>query len=327
MNGESMIPASEREGTTGNESGDTVGHDRRFENDEENGLGVVIIHYGRAEPTGKCLQSVLDDPSLVERQIAVVDNFGNLKPEEFADSATLVQRPDNPGFGGGANAGVTVLEPRAPFLGFVIMNNDLMIEPGFLDAAAKALEPEDVGAVGGPILVGFEQPRLWYAGGAIRPLTGTVRQSHSSSDAEKRREVGFVPGTAIAVRADAWSQVDGFDTGYFLYNEDIDLCLRLKRSGRRLLFEPGMTCLHDLGETTGSSHRSALYLEQITRTRLRPFRPRLYQLYLGAVHSLYNATRIILLFLRHGRSARTQIRAIIRGHFAALAEVVKPVGK
>ncbi len=289
---------------------------------ESTALGVVIIHYGRAEPTRQCLRSVLEDPSAVERHIAVVDNFGNLKPEEFGNSTTLVHRPDNPGFGGGANVGVAALRTKADCLGFVVMNNDLVINPGFLDAAAEALEPQDVGAVGGPILVGFDQPTLWYAGGVIRRLTGTVRQSHSKADASRRREVGFVPGTAIAVKADAWFEIDGFDTSYFLYNEDIDLCLRLRRNGRRLLFEPGMTCLHDLGETTGSSHRSALYLEQITRTRLRPFRPRAYQLYLGAVHTLYNVARILRLFLRHGRSARTQIRAIIRAHLAALAEVV-----
>jgi len=286
-------------------------------------LGVVIIHYGRAEPTRRCLQSVLDDQSQVRRHIAIVDNFGNLKPAEFSQNTVLVQRPDNPGFGGGANAGVAALRDAADCLGFVVMNNDLVINPGFLDAAAEALEPHDVGAVGGPILVGFDQPELWYAGGVIRPLTGTVRQSHSKTDAARRHEVGFVPGTAIAVRADAWFEVDGFDNSYFLYNEDIDLCLRLQRAGRRLLFEPGMSCVHDLGETTGSSHRSALYLEQITRTRLRPFRPRAYQLYLGAVHTLYNTARILRLFLRHGRSARTQIRAIIRGHLGALSEVIR----
>jgi len=286
-------------------------------------LGVVIIHYGRAEPTRQCLQSVLDDPSRIIRHIAIVDNFGNLKPSEFSNNVTLVQRPDNPGFGGGANAGVKALGKVADCLGFVVMNNDLVINAGFLDAANEALAPEDVGAVGGPVLVGLNQPELWYAGRVIRPLTGTVHQSHSKADACRRHEVGFVPGTAIAVRADAWFEIDGFDSSYFLYNEDIDLCLRLQRAGRRLLFEPGMSCLHDLGETTGSSHRSALYLEQITRTRLRPFRPRAYQLYLGAVHTLYNAARIVRLFLRHGRSARTQIRAIIRGHLGALAEVFR----
>ncbi len=291
---------------------------------ESTSLGVVIIHYGRSKPTQQCLQSVLEDPSAVERHIAVVDNFGNLKPEEFSNCTVLLHRPDNPGFGGGANAGVDALRRAADCLGFVVMNNDLVINPGFLDAAAEALEPHDVGAVGGPILVGFDQPTLWYAGGVIRRLTGTVRQSHSEVDASSRHEVGFVPGTAIAVRADAWFEINGFNTSYFLYNEDIDLCLRLHRNGRRLLFEPGMSCLHDLGETTGSSHRSALYLEQITRTRLRPFRPRAYQIYLGAVHTLYNIARILRLFLRHGRSARTQIRAIIRGHIGALAEVIQP---
>ena len=284
-------------------------------------LGVVVIHYGRADPTRLCLQSLLDDPSAVDRLIAVVDNFGNLEPEEFDDLSILVSRPDNPGFGGGANAGVKVLSRRADYRGWIVMNNDVVVLPGFLDAAASALEPDDVGAAGGPIRIGLERPTLWYAGGHIRKLTGTVAQSRSERDAATPRDVGFVPGTAIAVRADAWREVGGFDDRYFLYNEDIDLCLRLQRAGRRLVFEPGMACLHDLGETTGSAGRSALYLEQITKTRLRPFRPRAYRIYLGAVHTFYNTARIARLFLKHGRSARTQIRAVARGHLAALREV------
>lgn len=287
-------------------------------------LGIVIIHYGRAEPTLQCLRSILDDPSETSRLVAVVDNFGNLKTQDFSEHSILIQRPDNPGFGGGANAGVAALEDCRDCLGFIILNNDLVIRPGFLDAAAAALQPPDVGAVGGPIMVGLDTPSLWYAGGVICRLTGTVRQSHSRADAQTRREVGFVPGTAIAVRADAWTEIGGFDDQYFLYNEDIDLCLRLRRLGRRLMFEPGMACLHDLGETTGSSRRSALYLEQITRSRLRPFKPRAYQLYLGGIHTLYNTARILRLFFRHGRSARSQIRAIIRGHRTALAEVIRP---
>ena len=63
----------------------------------------------------------------------------------------------------------------------------------------------------------------------------------------------------------------GFDSRYFLYNEDVDLCLRLRRAGWRLLFEPGMVCFHAIGGATASADRSPIYLENLTRTRFAPF--------------------------------------------------------
>ena len=286
-------------------------------------LAVIVIHYGRSKPTESCVASIRNDPSETPRTIIVVDNFGNLQPEVFAPHCVVLNRSDNPGFGAGANAGVDSLPHGLDPLGFVVLNNDVTLKPLFLDAAATALSQDRVGAAGGPIWDPqhhFSDP--WYAGGRIRRLTGTVTQSTSSADARTARDVGFIPGTAMAIRRSAWQDVGGFDPGFFLYNEDIDICLRLLRRGWRLVFEPAMACLHNLGETTGSTHRSALYLEQLSRTRLRPFQPRAYRLYLCAVHTLYNALRITVLFLQQGRASRSQVRAIARGHRAAVAEIL-----
>ena len=67
-----------------------------------------------------------------------------------------------------------------------------------------------------------------------------------------------IPGAALALSPEAWRQVGGFDPSYFLYNEDIDLCLRLRRAKWRLVFEPDMACTHYLGECTFSRERSPL---------------------------------------------------------------------
>jgi N-acetylglucosaminyl-diphospho-decaprenol L-rhamnosyltransferase len=242
-------------------------------------IGVVIVHYGRPDPTLRCARSVLSDPSSVIRHIVIVDNQGNLTREMLDGGTRLVTLPDNPGFGAGANAGVAALD--ASIAAYVVLNNDVQLQPGFLSAAVTAMEP-GVGAVGGPITDQGPLPRLWYAGGGVSYLTGTVWQSRRSEDASRRREVGFIPGTAMALKPDAYHQVGGFDPSYFLYNEDIDICLRLLRRGWKLVFEPNMACIHYLGESTGSRQRSPLYLEHITRSRLRPFSPSLYRLDLPA---------------------------------------------
>jgi GT2 family glycosyltransferase len=115
--------------------------------------------------------------------------------------------------------------------------------------------------------------------------------------------------------------VGGFDPRFFLYNEDVDLCLRLRRAGWRLLFEPGMVCSHALGGATGSAGRSPLYLENITRTRLLPFRSRLYRVYLGGIHTLYNSLRVVGLGVRRGAGCGPYVTAVVRGHLAALSNL------
>lgn len=217
--------------------------------------GVVIVHFGETGPTRLCVRSVIEDPSRIPRSIVVVDNFGNFEPGTTDGDVRVLKRPDNPGFGAAANAGVRLLSASRSFTLYVVLNNDSEVRPGFLDAAADALEV-GVAAAGGPVYDGSRSKTLWYAGGQIDFVTGTVRQNHLPSAALRRRDVGYIPAAALAIAPVAWREVGGFDEKFFLYNEDVDLCLRIRREGWRLLFAPGMACDHSLGGSTGSDKRS-----------------------------------------------------------------------
>lgn len=283
-------------------------------------LGVTVVHFGSGAVTRSCLESLVSDPSSVERRVVVVDNGGNLRDDDLPPGCRLLSPGANLGFGSGANAGIEVLAAE-PCAAFVVLNNDVDVLPGFLDAAARALGEPGVGAVAGPLWLRGPDGPLWYAGGTVSFLTGTVRQARRRIDATRRREVGFVPGAAVALRTSAWEDSGGFDPAFFLYNEDLDLCLRLRRAGWRLSFEPTMQAVHHLGASTGSAWLSPLYLEHITKTRLRPFRPLAYRLYLALLHSGYVATRGAALSLRRGRAAPASVAALLRGHMAALATI------
>jgi len=282
--------------------------------------GVVVVHFGNPESTLRCLASVSEDPSEVERRIAVVDNSGNFDARRCDPGVTVVSCPDNPGYGAGANAGLVEIDQERECTLYLVLNNDTVICPGFLTAAAHALEV-GVGAAGGPVRDATEPSRLWYAGGGINFATGTVWQRQSEAASKRRRDVGFIPATAMAVLPAAWRAVGGFDPRFFLYNEDVDLCLRLRRTGWRLLFEPGMICEHRLGGATGSNERSPLYLENLTRTRLLPFRSWPYRLYLAGLHTAYNSARVLGLGLQYGFRCGPYVSAVARGQFHALETV------
>lgn len=284
--------------------------------------GIVVVHFGEPEPTLRCVAAVAEDPSAVEARVVVVDNSANLEPGLFDPAVVLLRRPDNPGYGAGVNAGLAIIDRNRDCSLYVALNNDSVIHPGFLANAARAIEV-GVGAAGGPICTSGDPPGVWYAGGGINFMTGTVWQRKSRAASRRRRDVGFIPATALAFSPSAWREVGGFDPRFFLYNEDLDLCLRLRRAGWRLVFEPGMTVEHRLGGTTGSGKFSPLYLENITGTRILPFKSRLYRLYLATIHTVYNFFRIVGLGLRRGLGGGSRMSAVARGHARALKTVFR----
>jgi N-acetylglucosaminyl-diphospho-decaprenol L-rhamnosyltransferase len=287
----------------------------------EPGIGVVVVHFGDPAPTSHALASVLDDPSSASRTTVVVDNGDNLPPDFAPTGVDVLRSPANLGYGTALNRGVERLQGSGTFRGYLCLNNDVRLMPGFLDAAAAALEEDHAGAIGGPIYEDDERSRIWYGGGSVNFVLGTVRQDHTAEAATQRRFVGFIPGTAMAVSSRAWHQVGGFDERYFLYHEDLDLCLRLRRAGWRLVFAPEMEAVHSLGGETGSHSRSALYLEHMTRTRLMPFRPTAYRLYLAVVHSGWLLARAAAIVGSRDPETGEKVMALLRGHGAALRGV------
>ncbi len=286
-------------------------------------VGVVIVHYGDETSTLRCIAAVQEDPSQTSRITVVVDNSGNLRASRLPASVHILESSDNPGFGEGANRGARHLLKDQTLTCLLVLNHDVELLPGYLDSVIQALKPPGVGAAGGPLYLNGRDGPLWYAGGGVNYLVGTVWQSHSPSQAKRRRPVGFLPGAAIAISPQAWSDVDGFDPRYFLYNEDLDLCRRLRCAGWQLIFEPRLAAVHYLGAATGSGESSALYLEHLSATRFLPFRSTPYRLYLGLAHSAYVTFRASLLALRLGSKAGPRIRALLRGHRRALGTIFR----
>jgi N-acetylglucosaminyl-diphospho-decaprenol L-rhamnosyltransferase len=72
-------------------------------------------------------------------------------------------------------------------------------------------------------------------------------------DRSTEREVEWISGSAMLLRREAYDQVDGFDEGYFMYVEDVDLCTRMRKAGWTVLFSPEVEVVHEIGVSSRSA--------------------------------------------------------------------------
>ncbi len=161
----------------------------------------------------------------------------------------LVVNAANYGYAAANNAGAAFATGRH----LLLLNSDVVPErPGWLDTLATALESRDEISAVGPKLM-FEDGSLQHAGLCFgrRPGGGWMNQHYFKGyprlwpAAQKRREVPGVTGACFLVKADRFRAVAGFTEDYVIGDyEDSDLCLKLRREGGRILYEPRAELYH-----------------------------------------------------------------------------------
>ncbi len=91
-------------------------------------------------------------------------------------------------------------------------------------------------------------------GAALAPGVGPI--GVGPSEMPPPRDVDQISGAFMVIRRAAWQQVGGFDPAYFMYNEDVDLNVRLRRAGWRVVFLPGVRIRHHLGASSRADWRT-----------------------------------------------------------------------
>lgn len=208
-------------------------------------VGVVVVTWNSEMTLEQCLASI--PPGV---PVAVVDNASSDQSLAVAarvrPDALLMSQTRNLGFGAGCNLGVAALS----CLDIMLLNPDAALEDGALDHLCEQLAGDPaIGAVGPAIF--DPEGILEYSWGQDPTLWSERRRSREQASFDRprpsRQFVDWVTGGCCLVRRAAWERVGGFDTGYFLYFEDLDLCRRIRLAGYRILYDPAATALHARG--------------------------------------------------------------------------------
>jgi N-acetylglucosaminyl-diphospho-decaprenol L-rhamnosyltransferase len=229
-------------------------------------VGIVTVSYRSHDVLETFLESI---PSATDEAVpvVVVDNspdVGDVSGVASAHAADYLPLPGNPGYGGAVNAGVRALPPGVPWV--LISNPDVVLGAGSIDVLRAMAESDPAIAAVGPAVLNPDGsvypsaravPRLRTGiGHALfvnlwqrNPWTQAYRRETDPSGAA--RDAGWLSGSCLLVRRDAFDAIGGFDEGYFMYFEDVDLGYRLGKAGYRNVYEPEARVTHAGAHSTG----------------------------------------------------------------------------
>lgn len=244
------------------------------------GPAVAVVSYNTRDLLRGLLSSVRAEgpPETVVVDNGSADGSAEMVRAEHPE-ARLIVDPANPGFGAAANRAVAATSSSY----VLILNGDTRLGPGTLAALGDYLDRHPRCAIAGPLLTGTDgRPEA-----SCFPFLGTLRLALEKSPLgrglarvpavrdrylilhgprDRARAVPWVQGSALAVRRSAFEAVGGFDPGFFMYAEEVDLCYRLQRAGWEVHFAPVARVVHVGGAST-AARRAEMEVQRVRGAR------------------------------------------------------------
>jgi N-acetylglucosaminyl-diphospho-decaprenol L-rhamnosyltransferase len=228
-------------------------------------VAAVVVNYKTAALTVDCVASLRAEG--VEDVVVVDSGSGDDCGERLARAdpgAVFVPLGRNVGYGPAANAGVR----RTGASTVLIVNPDLVVGAGTVAALTAALAADPRLAVVGPRIDrpdGTRYPSarafpslldaLGHGFAGLLTTDNPWSRRYLRTGEEAAGPCDWVSGAFFAARREAWDEVGGFDEGYFMFSEDVDLCWRLGRAGWGVAYEPAGQVTH----LEGASRATAPY--------------------------------------------------------------------
>jgi len=216
---------------------------------------------------------------------------GPIRKNSHTPTIKLIKNRVNLGFAEGNNVGIRYsLENGADYC--LILNNDTLVDKNTLlqlisrinaGSSSGRKADERIGIISPKIYFapGFEFHRhrykknergkvIWFAGGRID--WKNVLASHRGVDEidigryQKTEETDFATGCCMLIKKEVFEKIGLFDQKYFLYWEDIDLCMRAKETGFKIFYAPEAFLWHkNASSSEGAGGRTAVYYQERNR--------------------------------------------------------------
>lgn len=209
-------------------------------------VSVVIVNYNTADLLKNCIDSVLKQKNITSEIIVVDNNSKDNSLEilnQFESQITVIKNKDNLGFGAANNQGFMKSSGKYIFL----LNPDAVLTSDtVLESLLNFIEHNKNYGVVGPKVIKDQKvtvPQLKYPGEKYlkKPLE------------DLPGKIAWIIGASMFVRREVYEKMKGFDEDYFLYGEESDFCLRVRRAGWAIGYLDTITVQHIGGASERSS--------------------------------------------------------------------------
>lgn len=227
---------------------------------------IVIPVYNHAAHTLACLRALAAHPPAAACEILVIDDGSSDDTAAWMaaiDGLRHHRRAHNGGFIAACNDGLRLA--RGQYV--VLLNNDTVPQPGWLDALLDTFaQVPEAGLVGAQLL--YPDGRLQESGGIVFDDGSCWSYGRFESAEDPRyaslRDADYCSGAALAIPRALFEQLGGLDARYApAYYEDTDLAFKVRAAGRRVLVQPASRVVHDEGTSNGTDTGSGIKAWQV----------------------------------------------------------------
>ena len=230
-------------------------------------LSVIIVNYKSADKTLKCLSAIKSaDLFGIEYEIIVVDNCSNDNGLEKIKSRhpeiITLESKINLGMGAGNNAGVRLSKGEY----ILILNPDTYLGINSVKTLLSFMKAHRAVGLIGPRLNNHDGtlqytclrfPKI-YTPLLRRTFLGRFMSAYLDNFLMKEfshreaKEVDWIMGSCLFVRKKLFDEIGGFDSRFFMYFEDTDLCRRIWQTGFKVMYVPQAEGVHDHGRASAT---------------------------------------------------------------------------
>ncbi|MEP6757501.1 MAG: glycosyltransferase family 2 protein [Chthonomonadales bacterium] len=229
-------------------------------------LSIIVLNWNTVDETRDCLKSISDFPPDCDYEVMLADNASEdgsreMVRTEFPD-VTLVAHPINLGFCAGNNRAIPFTSGRYVFF----LNSDTVMTPGALANLVRFADDHPEAGIIGPKLLNLDgslqyscrrYPDLGAGFFRNTPLGRlfpgnryTKDYLMSDWDHATVKNVDWVSGAALLITREMLTTTGGFDEGFYMYCEDVDLCFRVHELGKDVLYLPDSVIYHIIGRSS-----------------------------------------------------------------------------
>lgn len=241
---------------------------------ESKKLSVIIVNWNTKELLKNCLSSFIHNQYPFQLETIVVDNASTdgsagMVQQQFP-TVKLIQNTRNLGFAKANN--IALQSTTADY--FILLNSDTIAKNNAFTELFRFMEKHPEAGVVGPKLLNSDGtlqyscttfPDLWAIFFRESGLSGRFPKHRWFGkwfltwwDHQSTREVDTVSGACFLLRKQVYDVVGGLDERFFMYTEEVDWCYRIKKTGWKIYYSPGVEVMHLAG---GSDHTGTATFE------------------------------------------------------------------